>query len=621
MKYFILLRLSHKTVTVLHYRDDDGTERLQPFKGCDRPIPLAISIINNHITVGQSALEHFEQHLPNCFYKLFALLEGNETYNRFGANHPAQTLIYIAIETILSKLISDEFGHNLDAVRSNLPIGFDFEADVAPEERKKVIDLFKNGYHGECGKYGNVGIIDTNRLIAAAGLIKNFRKYAMVLDSNGNDMSASLYSRENEDCIASRVFPGLGADPGVAKGVNSLKNQILSFDPFIDFSPVEQRLQDIVKKFISSGKPETQGCININNHNYDYFLALCDVKDIGSTHSQNIMTDIRSLGYNSGGININDIVFMVRSANLQTEYFMKIFKGEMDCVKVVDDNLLQSLDSDIITDVIKSGWALDEHIKQKRELDEEYSELKQRIEIVLIPKKNYGLAIRELTDYAEKAHRIDYHEYDEHIRHFISQLQELQKTITTEDPKPVPTPPSPQEPSDDMEGWKKKIRATKEQVIKFVENGMYDDARHEISNLKDDLHDAGIHDFDSEIRVLHTLIPKDQKSPTPTPPQPPKPQTDSPYAEIVVRDGFLGAKHYCTEHDDFDGAVLMGKLDKYHKKYELAANCLNNYVSEGNTNGIKRFADDLKLYVELLKMAKLPSDEAEKLLKQYQYYL
>lgn len=65
----------------------------------------------------------------------------------------------------------------------------------------------------------------------------------------------------------------------------------------------------------------------------------------------------------------------------------------------------------------------------------------------------------------------------------------------------------------------------------------------------------------------------------------------------------------------------MGKLDKLHKKYELAAACLDNYVAEGNKVGIKRFETDLSQYVSLLKEAKLSSVEEEELLEKYRSHL
>lgn len=645
MRYFISLKLSHKSVTVKRYRDDDGIERLQSFQGCSRPVPLAISIINNGFNVGQAALQHYEQHLPNSFYKLFSLLKGNETYTLFGAQKPANTLLYIAIETILAKLIRDEFGEDLNVVRSTLPIGFDFEPDITEEERNAVLDLFRNGYNGECGRYGNVGVIDTNAIIANNVLNDNFRKYAMVLDNSGSDIMASLYSEEDNRCISSRILPGLALDPGIAEGVKKIKLQIQDINPYIrDFSPVEEKLQEIVSTFISSDKPETYGSVRINTEDYQYFIARCDVNASGSMHSANVITDIKSIAYNAAGLSLSDIVFAIRGAALRSDYFMRIFRGEMDSVKIVDDDFIQNLDSIIIRDMVESGWTLDPKGKQRKHLDEEFSELRQRIEYVLIPQGHYVPALNELNEFLAKCRSIDFHGHDEHIQKYVAQIIELQQGQgRTNQPKPQPKPQplvTPEPPvvtpqggqGDDLLGeWRKMVNDTERDVKKLIASGMYSEARGQINILRDDMRAYGIHNFDDEIRRLYSLLPTSkptpqgqrQPIPQPAPPeqQPKTPISDSPYYEIVSKLGFAGAKKWCTEKDDIDGAILMGKLDKLHKNYELAAACLEKYVAEGNKVGIKRFEAELSQYVSLLKAAKLSSVEEEELLEKYRSHL
>lgn len=629
---------------VKRYRDDDGIERLQSFQGCSRPVPLAISIINDRFNVGQTALQHYEQHLPNSFYKLFSLLKGNETYTLFGAQKPANTLLYIAIETILAKLIKDEFGEDLNVVRNTLPIGFDFEPDITEEERNAVLDLFRNGYNGECGRYGNVGVIDTNEIIANNVLSGNFRKYAMVLDNSGSDIMASLYSKEENRCISSRVLPGLALDPGIAEGVKKIKLQIQDINPYIrDFSPVEEKLQEIVSTFISTDKPETYGSVKINTEDYQYFIARCDVNASGSMHSTNVITDIKSIAYNAAGLSLSDIVFAIRGAALRSDYFMRIFRGEMDCVKIVDDDFIQNLDAIIIRDMVESGWTLDPKGKQRKHLDEEFSELRQRIEYVLIPQGHYVPALNELNDFLAKCSSIGFHGHDEHIQKYVTQIIELQQgqgKPNHSKPQPKPQPPvtsespvlTPQGQGEELLGeWRKMVNDTEKDVKKLIASGMYSEAREQVNILRDDMRTYGIHNFDDEIRRLYSLLPTSKPTPQeprrpipqPAPPkqQPNTPISDSPYYEIVSKLGFAGAKKWCTENDDIDGAILMGKLDKLHKKYELAAACLDNYVAEGNKVGIKRFETDLSQYVSLLKEAKLSSVEEEELLEKYRSHL
>lgn len=617
------------------YRDDDGIERLQSFQGCSRPVPLAISIINDKFNVGQVALQHYEQHLPNSFYKLFSLLKGNEVYNLFGAQKPACTLLYIAIETILAKLINDEFGDDLNAVRSTLPIGFDFEPDVTEDEKKAVLDLFRNGYNGECGRYGNVGIIDTNAIIANNVLEDNFRKYAMVLDNSGADIMASIYSKEDNRCISSRVLPGLAVDPGIAEGVKRLKTQIQDINPYIrDFSPVDDKLQEIVSSFAFSGKYEEFGSVRIYNEDYQYYIAKCDVVATGSMHSTNVITDIKTIAYNAAGLSLSDIVFAIRGAVLRSDYFMKIFRGEMDCVKVIDDAFIENLDAIIIRDMVESGWTLDPRGKQRRHLDEEYSELRQRIEYVLIPQGHYVVALNELNEFLVKCRSVDYHGHDDHIQRYVEQITAIQRGTGRPEPQPQPhvTPRAPvNEPQpkggdggDLLAEWRKMVDDTKRDVMQLIAKGLYSDAKSQINILKDDLGTYGIRDFDGEIRSLYALLPTSPKpvlTPTSTPKPAPTSQSSSPYATIVAERGYAGAKKWCSENDDIDGAILMGKLDKLHKKYETAAACLDNYVAEGNNVGIKRFESDLSQYVTLLKEAKLPSKEAEELWNKFRSHL
>ena len=652
MKYFISLRLSHNSVSVAHYRDDDGIERLLPFRGCDRPIPLAVSVINNTINVGATALEHYEKHLPNSFFRLFSLLKGNETYQRFGGNHPANTLIYVAIETILDNLLQNEFGNRIADIRAELPIGFDFAPDVTTDERKQVLDLFKNGYPGECERYGNIGIFDTNKIIANTALENNFRRYCMVLDYNSGDINASLYSKDAQDCINSRIFAGLGLDPRIAAGVNCIKQQIQAYNPFIDFSPVEDRLQQIIVDFIDSNSPENAGDIRINDDRYDYFISKYDISNTGHTHSQNVITDIRSLAYATGGIHLNDITFVIRNKALQTDYFMSIFRGEMDSVSIVDDKSQESLDAFIINDMVASGWTLDPYRRLKIELDNEYAELKQHIECVLIPKRNFDRAIMELEDYASRTSKVDYHEHDDHIRLFISQLKDLEikqeqdkENNTASEPprkepprfvRPTPRDERQEQQPDVLSGWRAMVNATRAQVSEFIDSGMISEARQEINLLRDNLREEGIHDFDNDIRAMLAMLPTTPRGggnkPTDnsgrytpqnngsnsgsTPPPPPR-NTSSPADEAIARRDYTAAKKIYNDLDDLDRAILMGKLAKAHRQYEVAASCFDAYVAEGNTRGIERVIRELEAYLDLLREAGIKDTDVEALHRKY----
>ena len=630
MKFFISLKLSHKDVAVSHYRDDDGIERLLPFRGCDRAVPLAVAIVENRVIVGQEALNRNEQNLPDSFYKLFSFLDGNYTYTRYGERKLAQHLIYLAIDALLDNLLRNEFNISIDEIKGELPIGFDFAPDVTTEERKAVLSLFKSGYKGECGGYGNVGVIDTNKIIADEALLgDNFRNYAMVLDSNGADILASMYSKDSGECIGSAIFHGLGVDPRIAMGVKVIKESVMSSDPYIDFSPVEARMQEIVADFIASGKMEYFGNITINDYDYSFFLQKAAIANPGYSHSGNLRAEVRQFTNRVGGINLESIVFAIRSISLQTDYFMGVFKSEFSCVKIVDEKTLKNLDATVIRDMVDSGWTLDSNRKVRKELDDEFKTLRMYIETSLIPDGKLLHAKEELKSYLQKATQFGYTEHNEHVYSLIEHIDGLVRRRNEKD----------EEESDNK--WKSFTDDAVRNINQFLSSGDIMSAREEFDTLEESLKAEGVTDYDSLLDELREKIrprrrensgnffknffgvkdkPAEKQERRAEPQEKPAEKTAnlSPAEQAAINFNYREAKRLYADSDDIDKAVIMGKLDGVYKKFCNAQKGLQTYVSEKNKTMLSSRSEDIKLYISLLNEASLPTKDAENLLEQYQ---
>ena len=645
MKFFISLKLSHKDVAVSHYRDDDGKERLLPFRGCDRAMPLAVAIVENRVIVGQEALNRNEQNLPDSFYKLFSFLEGNYTYTRYGERKPAQHLIYLAIDTLLDNLLRNEFNISIDEAKSELPIGFDFAPDVSTEERKAVLSLFTSGYKGECGRYGNVGVIDTNKIIADEALNGNYRNYAMVLDSNGTDILASMYSKDSDNCIGSAIFHGLGVDPRVAMGVKVIKESVMSVEPFIDFSPVEARMQEMVTDFIASGRMEYFGNLTINDYDYTFFLQKAAISNPGYSHSGNLRAEVRNFTNRVGGVNLEDIIFAIRGISLQSDYFTGVFKSEFSCVKIVDEKTLKELDATVIRDMVNCGWTLDPSRRIRKELDEEFKDLKMYIEKSLIPDGKLLHAKEELKIYLQKAASYEYSEHDEHVRSLIEHIDELVRRRNEKDEaenegkkanggfsvEDVENKSSDFFSFGDRRSGKKsdenslaaKWESFKNDAVRninqFLQAGDTKSAREEFSTLEESLHAEGVTEYDSLLDGLREKLRPQNRRPVGGSQEKPaeKKAILSPAEQAVANFEYGKASRLYAADDDMDKAVIMGKLDKAYKKFSLAKKGFQTYVSEKNRNSLSIFAEDIKLYVSLLKEASLPTNDAENLLEQY----
>lgn len=662
MRYFITVTLSKHEVTMKYYRDDDGLNQLIPFQGANWPIPLAIHIADSDIIVGQEALSRFEVQQPNTFYKLFSLIDSGETYSRFGLQKTTDHLIYLALESTLSHLMTDELGLSLESERHHLPLGFNFSADISADERERVIALFEKGDGTECGGYDNVGVIDADMQIARIAFESNHRRHALVLRTDRQNLIVTLYDRDNiSHPVASQIMKDLGIDRRIMNGVNEIKAYVCDVNPNINFSAVEQRLEKIVEDFIATNKMEMNSKVQINGENYRFSLTRDDLRSNAAVAERQYTAQHLRHFLHNYSIDPDNTIIILASSKLQNSYFLPMFKENFESVYSITEQQTEQAQQNIINDIIASGYTFSQASQAIASLEKEWAKLRGYITDILLPEHKFDHALDDINDFVDKINNAS------QLRHndkesLLNKTNDLRQTIAANQSsylKDLERKKAEQQrleqqrleqqrleqqrleqqrleqqrleqqqrdrcdvvvtPPDYIEQL---IDSITEEIDQFTSYGDYTSARNSYKELENEITNAG-----QKEKYASTLLKLKQKSAGATGgktevspvsmPNPPVTKSADPLTQAIADRDFRLARKICKQNEDFDRYQTMKELDDAHKKFVVHQKYINEYLAEGNTRAIERGIRELSEYIALLNAVGQPHPEVDQLLNRY----
>ncbi|MCM1297895.1 MAG: hypothetical protein NC311_20355 [Muribaculaceae bacterium] len=455
MSFFLTVSLTRKKFTVKYYREDDNLERLIPVRGYVWPAPLAVYIKDQEVNVGHQAFKYYEQNVSGAFFDLFSLLRNEQVFTFYSETRNAREALFLGMEHVFREFASETGFVNTDDIKSSrhdIPLMIEFTPDITDEERNYVMTLFRDGHNGNCGGYTNLCEVDSNRYLADRLLEADFRNQVLVLSSDGVDLSMSLYGKSgvSKDCIAHTIEPDKGADPRINRLIDTLCEQISLQNSFIDKAVLMPQLRDIANDFIDNNRYEIQGQVVVNNYPYDYFITRGDCNINSSMAASSMINRIRNF-VSKAGVDINDTIIALRGKEIQNEFFISNFRGNFEKVVLVDDKVVESVQSDIIRYARKRNYVFSDEVNHSvnriDSLRNDFIEVASTIRQVLIPQKEFRKAKSELfccRDIIEKEGFLA--EFKENINRLLSEINNAEidavppVTPRVEPERPVTSP-------------------------------------------------------------------------------------------------------------------------------------------------------------------------------------
>lgn len=249
MQQFVCLYVSSRKIA-LFYNSDDSASTLAVFRPesttpANGVVPFATFIQKDSVLTGTDfAYDESLKKAPGAFFELFSL--NNSDLNVERLRMSTNDIPSIALKAYLANAVSEVYSTEIDSIKSELPVLLVFTNDIEPIKRNLMLEWFKRE------GFSNISMVDfENELLGSFKLSTDF---ACTVISDGCDVTSSLYIRQSEDLLTSRVMAGVGTDPRVKIGTELLWKS-LDNTGYLLFEHELPILQKCVTDFIVSEKP------------------------------------------------------------------------------------------------------------------------------------------------------------------------------------------------------------------------------------------------------------------------------------------------------------------------------------------------------------------------------
>lgn len=500
MNYFLTVSLSHQTFTVKYYHEDDRTQQLTPLPGVSWPAPLAFYISDSGILLGEQARKKYQDQLPGAFFHIFKLLNDKSDYFTLnGEVRNARQALYVGIDSLINDFRRNKPGGEDPEERDLTPLIFDFDPQITESERQYAVNLFKEGEDGYCGGYRNIGIIDSNSILADEILRSNARNYVLFLKSDGYNLLMSLYtqSHESDKCIATFIEPECGANPRITSVVSALISQFMRDDAFFDAKTFMPQLNRIATKYMAEKYPRSEvGQIELGGNSYSYFLNKSAVSENAADPADKIIPKIKSFLINRAKVDIDDVVIALRGSETQADFFRGAVESKLCRPTIVDDSLLAEAQRSLIRQVQSQQYILAEDLLQReedeQELKEQFTAMTMAIRTVYIPDRRYSEARSMLNDFLDDAHRKGINDFDDSIS---TMLDKIEKEIVKQK----------------FDSMFETVRSRVDETL--IPGRQFRQATQELEKLRTQLNEGGCHRYDGEIADLMDAVEIASKRP------------------------------------------------------------------------------------------------------------
>ena len=271
--YKIIISLSHHRIA-FEYWQRDGEDKLVPMSGTVWPAPLAFYCSQTGIEIGEAAVRAVHTGTPNAFDNYFERLPAGETYMIGGQRKALRYLILDASEGIFTEFFRTELlGHHgtLTDNRATMPITMVCEADIKPNERVLLGDLFRDS------GYNRFMVVEYTDYIDRYLRSTLSREYScdnvLVAWTEGTDLTLTLFNLTKPGNPQKIKFDGLGVDPRLEYVKNLIWDRIRGQNPWLSFANEESTVAKAATDFLNSSLPLLNDTLTLSD-GMDYHYSL-----------------------------------------------------------------------------------------------------------------------------------------------------------------------------------------------------------------------------------------------------------------------------------------------------------------------------------------------------------
>lgn len=581
--YKIIISVSHHRIA-FEYWQRDGEKKLVPMPNVSCPAPLAFYCSDTGIEIGETGVKAAHASTPNAFDNYFERLTSDETYSFGGQRKPLRYLLLDAAEIVFADFFKNVLlgsKGSLPDNRATMPITLVCEADVKPNERVLLLNLFRDsGYNRFMVAEYNTYIENYFRtsLSGEYGIDK-----MIVAWTEGSDLTFTLLDLNDKSERRQATYPDLGRDPRLEYVKKLIWERVRGQNPWLTYDLEEESIEKAASDFLNSTVPLVTTTITMSDSMaYHYSLNRTVVDNLQCSEGHMVRTKLEEFIRDCGFSDRKGIMLLLRGVAAGNIYF--------------EQNLCPGFGRTVKTDRRLRGNTMQLIL----------SEVNQHMPAESIKSQDF----------------------------VKNQPPKFEKPQEKQEEKPG-TPANPVDPNK-QKALKRDWREVKATVKGKLRNGNQHEAFEIMEEFYATLKEvAGCENLLEEVKVELELIKKEERpivqktkekrqpdSQKPTNPvrqlRPKPEETEIPIGKQLVLDGKLKeARDWYRSHNDVAKAGILTDIIRSKKGVDIRRNTLEECRKSKNKEQINRIIKEIEEFIDLCIKVSMPCDSYKKLLNDY----
>lgn len=342
--YFVSITISRRQIS-FEYHQEGAARPLTPFPGEERwPVPLSLYCTPGRIEIGKAAERAATHNVPGAFKEWFRHLSSGQTVKYLGQQQPVSHLLLLAAEEQFRKFLKEvrmNMDGGLENCRAAMPLVLSFEDDVDDSMRIFLVNLFRNM------GYGRVIENFYNRIIATHYFSKLPAERLLIADSDGIDLTLSLYERGRDQAKCSCVIQGAGTDPRVQRVCNMIWDKTGAEYSFMSRNTEQPLLEQMALEVIGANQTEFEGIMNYSNgEQLCFMISRSELVSTGAGTKSTSSDVIRFL--EKAGIAPSDVTIMLRNLAAKNQPLQAAFPSSI----IFDEDSKEAINQEIVKQIM-----------------------------------------------------------------------------------------------------------------------------------------------------------------------------------------------------------------------------------------------------------------------------
>lgn len=646
--YKVVISLSHNRISY-DYWQKEGENKLFPLPGGPWPTPLAFYASPSGVLVGQDALKAVKASTENAFDRYFDILGHNRTYSIGSQTREIRNLLLDASELVFKDFFQDTlYGSKgtLSDNRASMPLIIVYESDISSNEKALVNTMFTNSGYQALNKR------DYNDFIAKY-ISRTFpSKYncekVLVVWSESEDLSFTLFNARTPQIIANKTYKNLGVDPRLKLVENLIWEKILGQNNWLQKEKEAPFIHAAALKFLNSNSPLVNERIILSDgESYNYSLNRVLVENIPVEEEMSLRTCLNDFLEENREKPDDKILLLLRGNAAENPYFeRKLCKGFSKVVKT--DKQLRENVMKMVLDSYEKPIPSYSPKEQNSTSDsqsgdtESYSSSSSGDNPSVKASKEensnpFGRFFKKFTKSKEDSlkEKAVQAEKDSKSPDIENQNSEKSGVLSSEEKKQIrlllfdckqeAKKGNKEEASDLLERAKKLIGDAYDQLPESTLD-LLKEGESLISSLSSHVEKIFKSVAEKLAKVNLNLTEQSErkgssvtKSPPPLPKTPDKPQIPPQAFSFLQKRDFIKAKEVFRNDGNEEYASLCSELNRAHRQYKILQLQYTGYVKSGNVSGAASAIKEIERYIVLLRKLDLDVEEETALMNRFNF--